>query len=132
LLALAIFLLISCGKSPQETLESRATGWADLLQALDGGEVSVEMIEAFIEPSAVAGERAREYYKGWSESLVKTIEISVDDVSVDNDGNYGTVRYSQIVELPEGGNKMVVSQVTRWKRVNGVWYRIIQEPEKSR
>ena len=31
---------VSCGKSLQKTLESRATGCADLLQAIDGGEVS--------------------------------------------------------------------------------------------
>ncbi|MDO8282681.1 MAG: hypothetical protein Q7U10_08715 [Thermodesulfovibrionia bacterium] len=125
--------IVSCEKSPVEELQEKATIWINTLHSLTGDEQhDVKAIEEFIEPSSVRGERAKEYYIEWTkDTSYKVIAGSVDEVLVETDGIKGMVRYSMVYE-DSSGQRQVISQRTKWKMVDGVWYRIIEMPDIRR
>ena len=110
--------LQSVGKSPEQALRERAAAFYELRASLGTEDMQreVEKIAGFFEPSIARGAIALEYYRTWIiVKSVKSDEVSIDTVTVSKNGRYGTVLLTYQNE----------QWVTRWKRINFVWYRTI-------
>ena len=62
-------ILVGCGKSPEESLNERATEWDTLLPTLETmtDEEAIKRVEDYLEPSATGSERAKEFYIDWTD-----------------------------------------------------------------
>jgi len=139
-MVVATGLLTACGKDSQASLRERAVQWSALLESLPTGdeEQDVKHIESFLEPSTVRTERAREYYKNWTQTTIpaKTVQSSVDDVSISSDGKSGTVRITDVLEWQgeeilgmKKGDRSTRTEIINWKLIGKTWYRTMEAAE---
>lgn len=111
----------------RETLKQRAEAWTDSMTSLSGQKTKdVEVISAFLEPCAFTEKTAsqwhtaiKDYYDDWETA-------APGSVFVDEGGDMGTVAYKQVHKCPGGGEE-ILTVVTNWLRLNGVWYRSIED-----
>jgi hypothetical protein len=123
---------ISACSSEHEALRTRAMIWDELLVGLNrmSEAQAVDEIERLIEPSIGRSLRAREYYRSRTSSAPQFVVLksSVDEISFDSGGATATVRYTSIYREPSGGTR-TASQLTRWRKVDGVWYRAVVDAD---
>lgn len=133
LLSLSLFLTSGgCGflEGDQDVLRQRAEQWSSLLSNLDSKEEqeAIKAIQQYIEPSSGRALRASEYRRNFTTGATKVVANSVDEVIIEPKGATAVVRYTTVNRLPNGELR-TGSQSTKWKKVDGTWYRIIQEAE---
>jgi hypothetical protein len=115
-----------------EDLKKKATDWGNLLVSLaedKQSDIKILDIKSFLEPSLQASNRAEAYYDQYmNKSTEKLISFSIETVTIINENEkIGTVTYRSVHQSPDRSTK-VLFQVTKWKKVDGAWYRTIQEP----
>ena len=69
--------------------------------------------------------RATEYYRMWSkEDKIPNVAFSVDEVLLNEQQESGVVRFTSVLQFKDGTKKTNM-QETRWRLVDGQWYRVI-------
>ena len=120
-------------KTERAALRSRAEAFGALLVRIQGMKEAdaKKVLVEFIEPSPAQGERIAQYYREFSagSKKFKIASQSVTNISLSPDLMNAEVTY-QMQALVPGGTKLPFEQVTRWRKVDGKWYRTIGDPKK--
>ena len=122
-----LIIFIGCA-SDKDLLRQRAIKWHDLTVSVDSmvEETALTSISQFLEPSAANSDRAREYYKDWTNpDNAKELDYSIDDITIADDKEHATVTYTFVLSPSAGGERKFERQLTFWKKVNGQWYRTL-------
>jgi len=122
--------LVGCTQVDQrEALKQKALEWGVTLEKLQTSPegVTIQQIEAFLEPSVARSQRAKEFRDGWTAQPISS-SGSVNDVIISEDGIHGSVRYSSVEEYE--GVKKVLTEITQWILIDGIWYRTNQPSEQ--
>lgn len=114
-------------------LRERAGAFGDLLQGIRGmsKEEACYELQFFVQPSASLRQQVLNYYADFNAKSEKfaIVSQSVAGVSVGTDGTTAEVTYEMVAEGP-GGARIPAEQVTQWRKVDGEWYRTMDDPEK--
>src|SRR5690554_5920790 len=130
-IVVSIFVLgCSPASDTEDQLAIRAMEWVELLDSIassnrDDRLVMIERIAGYLEPSPVGGARAQFYYeqRAGLTGIVPYEDFSVDEITYHSDSN-ATVRITLTYRAMDGGLD-TDSQITTWRRVDGVWYRVL-------
>jgi hypothetical protein len=126
-------IVLGCSPSSdtEEQLAIRAVEWVELLDSIapsnrDDRLVMIERIAGYLEPSPVREARAQFYYeqRAGLTGIVPYEDFSVDEVLYHSDSN-ASVRIKIAYRATNGGLN-TDSQITSWIRIDGVWYRILE------
>ncbi len=111
----------------ERQLRERAEIFGFLLLGLHDASESeaIERLEGFIEPTPDKAERIIEYYREFSGKAgkFKTIDQFVADIEISTDGVNAKVTYRTLSQA--GRLKIPVLQATKWRKVEGEWYRVV-------
>jgi hypothetical protein len=129
--------LAGCGgdsKDQEAALHGRAEDFGDLLVRItDMSEAEAgKALEDFIEPSPDRADRIAQYYRDFSASSkkFKIVSQSVTKIKIGSDGETAEVAYQTTAQSPDG-KKIPVEQETKWKLVDGKWYRVVGQAKKK-
>jgi len=127
---LAALLLVACATStPQLTpqhhaerdaLYARATAFWEAIVAKDNLRIA-----EFLEPEARDAFHMAQSFGG---NAFNTIDFHIDAVEIAEDGEHAIVIVTQtFVASPLPNKRTVPGNVSRWRKIDGVWYREQEE-----
>jgi type II secretion system protein G len=132
--ALIILLFLTgCSENPEEMLNERADAWSKVITEARNqkDEDAVRNIESFLDPTKPTTQAAKMRLRQFRAlpSRMKS-PVKIEELSFNSNSTKGTVTYNFEWEMPDGSKK-TKRQETEWIRVNGKWYRSVDEGEFS-
>ena len=129
--------LAGCGgdsKDQEAALRGRAEAFGDLLIRIPDMQEAeaTKALEEFIEPSPDRADRIAQYHSDFSASSKKfrIVSQSVEAIKIGSDGETADVAYKTTAKSPDG-RKIPVEQKTKWKLIEGKWYRVVGQARKK-